>query len=576
MKIGLAQLNYMIGDFTGNFEKMKSAIEQGIAANADLLLFSELCVCGYPPRDFLEFRHFIDQCENAVQELAAVAGNKIAIIVGAPSRNLIKEGKDLYNSAYFIEDGKVKFLVHKALLPTYDVFDEYRYFEPNKEFNIVEFKGKKLAITICEDIWDTSEINPLYRINPVAELAKLHPDILINISASPFNYHQAKKRIDVVRKNATQYNLPVFYCNCVGAQTELIFDGGSVVMNTNGSVYKELNYFTEEIFFCELDDVLQNTVNNELEKNETKLIHDALVCGIQNYFQKLGFQKAILGLSGGVDSALVLTLAVRALGKENVLSVLMPSQFSTSHSVDDSLKLLENLGSPHKIIPIKEVFDVYEEILHPHFENKPFDVTEENLQARIRGNYLMALSNKFGYILLNTTNKSEAAVGYGTLYGDMCGGLAVLADVYKTQIYEVCKYINRDEEIIPNHILTKAPSAELRPGQKDSDSLPEYDILDKILLEYIEHHQGPDEILMHLSNMSKEKRDVSILSTPNKIKEIDKIESMGFDEKLITRILRMVNRNEFKRHQTPPILRVSPKAFGSGRRLPIVGKYLES
>ena len=550
MKIGLAQLNYMIGDFNGNLEKMKSAIEKGIAENADLILFSELSVCGYPPRDFLEFHHFINECENVVQKLADFCGNKIAVVVGAPSKNHTKHGKDLYNSAYFIADGKVQFLAHKTLLPTYDVFDEYRYFEPNHSFDIFEFKGKKLAISICEDIWDTGEENPLYKINPIAELAKLQPDILFNLSASPFNYNQAKKRIEVVRKNATAFNLPVFYCNCVGAQTELIFDGGSLVVDANGNVIDEFDYFVEAIKFYEINEdntIIQNSEFKIQNCSSIQLIHDALVCGIKNYFQKLGFKKAILGLSGGVDSALVLVLAVRALGKENVLSVLMPSQFSTSHSVDDSLKLLEKLGSPHKIIPIKEVFDVYDSILQPHFENKPFDVTEENLQARIRGNYLMALSNKFGYILLNTTNKSEAAVGYGTLYGDMCGGLAVLADVYKTQIYDVCNYINKDEEIIPNHILTKAPSAELRPGQKDSDSLPDYSILDKILFEYIENRQGPDEI-----------------------------EKLGFDEKLITRILCMVNRNEFKRHQTPPILRVSPKAFGSGRRLPIVGKYLES
>jgi len=337
----------------------------------------------------------------------------------------------------------------------------------------------------------------------------------------------------------------------VGAQTELIFDGGSVVMNAKGELITEMPYFESCVRFFELTESNQplafdNEIQKEQDKNPIKLIHDALVCGIKNYFEKLGFKKAIVGLSGGVDSALVLVLAVRALGKENVLSVLMPSQFSTAHSVEDSLKLVENLGAPHKIIPIKEVFEVYEKILQPHFENKPFDVTEENLQARIRGNYLMALSNKFGYILLNTTNKSEAAVGYGTLYGDMCGGVAVLADVYKTQIYEICKYINRTCEIIPEHILTKAPSAELRPGQKDSDSLPDYNVLDKILYQYIELHQGPDEI-----------------------------EKLEFDAALITRILRMVNRNEFKRHQTPPILRVSSKAFGSGRRLPIVGKYLE-
>ena len=550
MKIGLAQLNYMIGDFNGNFEKMKTAIEKGIAENADLILFSELSVCGYPPRDFLEFHHFINECSTIIQKLAEFCGNKIAVVVGAPSKNPSRNGKDLFNSAYFIADGKVQFLAHKTLLPTYDVFDEYRYFEPNHSFDIFEFKGKKLAISICEDIWDTGEQNPLYKINPIAELAKLQPDILFNLSASPFNYNQAKKRIDVVRKNATAFNLPVFYCNCVGAQTELIFDGGSLVVDAKGNVIDEFDYFVEAIKFYEINNdntIIQNSEFKIQNCSSIQLIHDALVCGIRDYFKKLGFKKAILGLSGGVDSALVLVLAVRALGKENVLSLLMPSQFSTSHSVDDSLKLLENLGSPHKIIPIKEVFDVYDKILQPHFENKPFDVTEENLQARIRGNYLMALSNKFGYILLNTTNKSEAAVGYGTLYGDMCGGLAVLADVYKTQIYEVCKYINKDEEIIPDHILTKAPSAELRPGQKDSDSLPDYSILDKILFEYIENRQGPDEI-----------------------------EAQGFDEALITRVLRMVNRNEFKRHQTPPILRVSPKAFGSGRRLPIVGKYLES
>jgi len=550
MKIGLAQLNYMIGDFNGNFEKMKLAIEKAINENADLLVFSELCVCGYPPRDFLEFHHFIHECETVINKLAAVAGNKLAIVVGAPSKNPNKKGKDLYNSAYFIEEGEVKYIAHKTLLPTYDVFDEYRYFEPNHTFDIVEYKGEKIAISICEDIWDTGEENPLYKINPIAELAKLQPTILLNLSASPFNYNQAKKRIDVVKKNATQFKLPVFYCNCVGAQTELIFDGGSIVMNAKGDLIDEMPYFEECVRFYDLESTVNYrtlTSDQQQDKNPIKLIHDALVCGIRNYFQKLGFKKAILGLSGGVDSALVLVLAVRALGKENVLSVLMPSQFSTSHSVDDSLKLVENLGSPHKIIPIKEIFDAYEKVLQPHFENKPFDVTEENLQARIRGNYLMALSNKFGYILLNTTNKSEAAVGYGTLYGDMCGGLAVLADVYKTQIYDVCNYINKDEEIIPNHILTKAPSAELRDGQKDSDSLPDYDTLDKVLFEYIENRQGPDEI-----------------------------EAQGFDEKLITRILRMVNRNEFKRHQTPPILRVSPKAFGSGRRLPIVGKYLES
>lgn len=551
MKIAVAQLNYMIGDFDGNFQKIKNAIEEAITQNIDLILFSELAVCGYPPRDFLEFKHFIDQCELDIQKICAVAQDKIAVVVGAPSRNPKKEGKDLYNSAYFIAKGKIQYIAHKTLLPTYDVFDEYRYFEPNHDFNIVEYKNKRIAISICEDIWDTGAENPLYKINPIAELAKHQPDILLNLSASPFNYNQAKKRIDVVRKNASQFNIPVFYCNCVGAQTELIFDGGSIVMNGNGDLIDELPYFEEAIGVYEIQAANEvkklNTTTQAQSKDEIQLIHDALICGIRDYFRKLGLKKAILGLSGGVDSALTLYLAVQALGAENVWSILMPSQYSTSHSVEDSLQLVQKLGSPYKIIPIKEVFDTFNNILQPHFDGKPFDVTEENLQARIRGNYLMALSNKHGYILLNTTNKSEAAVGYGTLYGDMCGGIAVLADVYKTQIYAVCKYINRNEEIIPNHILTKAPSAELRPGQKDSDSLPDYGILDKILFEYIENRKGPDEI-----------------------------EDLGFEENLVTRVLKLVNRAEFKRHQTPPILRVSPKAFGSGRRLPIVGKYLEN
>ena len=548
MKIGIAQLNFMIGDFLGNVDKMKIAIEQGIAANADLLLFSELSVCGYPPRDFLEFHHFIKQCEQTIQDLCKLAGDKIAIVVGAPSKNPQKDGKELYNSAYFIEHGKIKHITHKTLLPTYDVFDEYRYFESNKTFDLISFKGKKIAITICEDILDTGKENPMYRINPVAELAKLQPDILLNLSASPFHAHQAKDRVNVVRKNATTFQLPVFYCNTVGAQTELIFDGGSLVMNAKGELIDEMPYFEECVRFYDLESIEQTPIslNNEQDKNSIKLMHDALVCGIKDYFQKLGLKKAILGLSGGVDSALVLTLAVRALGNKNVLSVLMPSQFSSAHSIDDSIKLAENLDTPYKIIPVKEVFEMYEKTLKPHFENKPFDVTEENLQARIRGNYLMALSNKFGFILLNTTNKSEAAVGYGTLYGDMCGGLAVLADVYKTQVYDICRYINLEKEIIPEHILTKAPSAELRPNQKDSDSLPDYAVLDKILYQYIEQRLGPDEIA-----------------------------AVGFDADLVKRILRLVNRSEFKRHQTPPILRVSTKAFGSGRRMPIVGKYLE-
>ncbi len=551
MKIALAQQNYIIGDFEGNFEKISDAIDQAIQQNTDLILFSELAICGYPPRDFLYFNHFIEQCELIINRICAIAQDKIAVVIGAPSKNPIPDGKDLYNSAYFIENGKVKHITHKTLLPTYDVFDEYRYFESNRTFELVEYKGKKIAITICEDIWDTGETNPLYTVNPVEELAKLQPDFLLNLSASPFNYKQAIKRIEIVSRNASAFNIPIFYCNNTGAQTELIFDGGSLVIDNQGRLIDELPYFRTAQKYYELDvnNTIQiiNDIQNSNTKDEMALIHDAIICGIKDYFGKLGLKKAILGLSGGIDSALTLYFAVKALGKQNVLSVLMPSQYSTNHSVDDSLKLVENLDTSYKIIPIKEAFDVLDKILQPHFDGKPFDVTEENMQARIRAIYLMALSNKHGYVLLNTTNKSEAAVGYGTLYGDMCGGLAVLADIYKTQVYDLCRWINRNDEIIPKNIIEKAPSAELRPNQKDSDSLPDYEILDRVLFEYIENIKGPDEIRQIL----------------------------GFEEALIDRILKLVNSAEFKRHQTPPILRISPRAFGSGRRVPIVNKYCQ-
>ncbi|HNC63699.1 MAG TPA: NAD+ synthase, partial [Chitinophagales bacterium] len=500
---------------------------------------------------FLYFNHFIEQCELIINRICAIAQDRIAVVIGAPSKNPIPDGKDLYNSAYFIENGKVKHITHKTLLPTYDVFDEYRYFESNRTFELVEYKGKKIAITICEDIWDTGETNPLYTVNPVEELAKLQPDFLLNLSASPFNYKQAIKRIEIVSRNASAFNIPIFYCNNTGAQTELIFDGGSLVIDNQGRLIDELPYFRTAQKYYELDvnNTIQiiNDIQNSNTKDEMALIHDAIICGIKDYFGKLGLKKAILGLSGGIDSALTLYFAVKALGKQNVLSVLMPSQYSTNHSVDDSLKLVENLDTSYKIIPIKEAFDVLDKILQPHFDGKPFDVTEENMQARIRAIYLMALSNKHGYVLLNTTNKSEAAVGYGTLYGDMCGGLAVLADIYKTQVYDLCRWINRNDEIIPKNIIEKAPSAELRPNQKDSDSLPDYEILDRVLFEYIENIKGPDEIRQIL----------------------------GFEEALIDRILKLVNSAEFKRHQTPPILRISPRAFGSGRRVPIVNKYCQ-
>jgi len=545
VKIALAQINYHIGNFAGNLDKAIKALENAKQHGADLIVFAELAVSGYPPRDFLEFRDFINRCYDSVQELAGHCRG-IAAIVGAPGINPEDKGKDLLNSAYFLEDGEIKDVVHKTLLPNYDVFDEYRYFEPNREFRLIEYKGRKIALTICEDLWNISN-DPLYTINPMDELIKGRPDFMVNIAASPFNYDQAPIRRDILLRNVKEYKIPLFYVNHVGAQTELLFDGGSMVINKNAQIVGELEFFQEDLQVFDLDRLneMPAITAEGKEQEKTALIHDALVMGIRNYFEKLGFSKAILGLSGGIDSAVTLVLAVRALGKDNVRSVLMPSRFSSGHSVDDARKLAENLGSPYDIISIAEPYESFLKTLDPQFHGLPFNLTEENLQARIRGVILMAISNKFGYILLNTSNKSEAAVGYGTLYGDMNGGLSVLGDVYKTDVYELARYMNREEEIIPESTIVKPPSAELRPGQKDSDSLPEYDILDKILYQYIEKRKGPAEII-----------------------------AMGFPEEVVKRTLKLVNTNEYKRHQTPPILRVSTKAFGMGRRMPIVGKYL--
>lgn len=544
MKIALAQLNYHIGNFTANEAKVIDTIGRARSGGADLVVFAELAVSGYPPRDFLEFDDFIERCLLSVERIAK-ASKGIAVIIGGPSRNPGTKGKDLFNTAFFIDKEKVVSAHFKSLLPNYDIFDEYRYFEPAKEFMIIPFKGKKIALTICEDLWNIGD-DLLYVGNPMDELYKQGPDLIINVAASPFHYGQAASRKDVLLQNVKKYKLPLFYVNHVGAQTELIFDGGSLVLNSAGCIVDELDYFQEDLRIYDLEDVEQTTASCP-EKAVTKisLIHDALVLGIRNYFQKLGFKRAILGLSGGIDSAVTLSLAAEALGPENCKAILMPSQFSSAHSVNDAEALAQNLGVDAETIPIKMAFDSLEESLKGQFEGHPFDLTEENMQARIRGLILMALSNKFGYILLNTSNKSEAAVGYGTLYGDMNGGLSVLGDVYKTEVFELARYINRNKEIIPENSITKPPSAELRPDQKDSDSLPPYPVLDEILFQYIEERKGPHELI-----------------------------EMGFQEKVVNRILKLVNTNEYKRYQTPPILRVSPKAFGMGRRMPIVARYL--
>jgi len=549
MKIALAQLNFHIGNFEANRDQIVHNIEKAKAQGAELVVFSELAVCGYYPNDLLERREFIDQCIDSVNQIAAHCTG-IAALVGAPSINPSPNGKMLMNSAYFLKDGKVESIHSKTLLPTYDIFDEYRHFEPNREFNLIELNGLKLAVTICEDLWFNQPVfsmfgrENLYSVCPVAEYCRQNPDLIINLSASPFSYNQAKLRKEILLDNAKNYHVPIIYVNQVGAQTELIFDGGSLFVDQSGDIVREMAYFAPD--FAVIDTAKPGIEKVVQPESETiAKIHDALVMGIGDYFRKTGFRTATLGLSGGIDSAVTLVLAAEALGASNLHVLLMPSKYSSSHSVEDAIELAENLGVKYDLVKIHEIVDAFDSTLAGVFEGCVPDLTEENIQARVRGTLLMGLSNKFGHILLNTSNKSESAVGYGTLYGDMNGGLSVLGDVYKTDVFALARYINRDQEIIPVNSITKPPSAELRPDQKDSDSLPDYEMLDKILFDYIELAKSPNEII-----------------------------SMGFDATTVHRTVLMVNRNEYKRFQTPPILRVSSKAFGFGRKMPLVAKYV--
>ncbi len=547
MKVAFAQLNYTIGDFEGNSAKIIANIEKAKNEGADLVIFSELSVTGYYPHDLLEKKEFIQKAENTVLKIAEKCVG-IAAVIGAPRINENSRGKKLYNSAFFLNEGKIQHIQNKTLLPTYDIFDEYRHFEPNREFNIVEFKGEKIAVTICEDLWDelptANEFgkDKLYQISPMEELSKFEPDFVVNISASPFSYNQEEWRKNVLINKAKKFRIPIFYNNQVGAQTELIFDGGSVFIDCNGEVVKELKYFDEDFLIVDTENIGEKQLQPKSETIEK--IHNALVLGIRDYFGKMGFRKATLGLSGGIDSAITVVLAVRALGADNIRVLLMPSKYSSDHSVEDARQLAENLDIEYNIVNIQSAVDEFETALSPLFADTSPDITEENIQARARGIYLMAVSNKFGYILLNTTNKSECAVGYGTLYGDMNGGLAVLGDVYKQDVFKLAHFINHESEIIPVNTITKPPSAELRPDQKDSDSLPEYADLDRMLFSYIEMNMSPKEIV-----------------------------AQGFEEAIVNRVIRMVNMNEYKRFQAAPILRISSKAFGFGRRMPLVAKY---
>jgi len=559
MKIFIAQQNYHIGNFEYNIQKIISAIETAKAAGGDLILFSEMSVCGYPARDFVEFNDFIAKCYDAIDRIKMHA-DTIGVIIGSPAKNQFQKGKSLFNAAFFLHEQSIKAEIHKTLLPTYDVFDEYRYFEPAYEWKTILFKGKRLAITICEDIWNLGD-SPLYRICPMDLLMEEQPDIMLNLSASPFDYTHDEDRKSVIKANVLKYKIPMFYCNAVGSQTEIVFDGASMIFDKDANLYQSIPLFKEALISATVnaDGSIDGSIlepasrvpNKELNPATLEptlniaQVYDALVLGIRFYFSKMQFSKAVIGSSGGIDSAVTLALACDALGKENVRAILMPSPYSTDHSVNDAVALSKNLENPYDIVRINDVYETFLQTLEPIFNGLPFSLAEENIQSRSRGNLLMAISNKFGYILLNTSNKSELATGYGTLYGDMAGGLGVLGDCYKLQVYALAIYINRHSEIIPNNIIDKAPSAELRPNQKDSDSLPDYEVLDQILYQYIEKRQGPAEI-----------------------------KALGFDAALVDRTLKMVNTNEYKRNQFCPIIRISPKAFGVGRRVPIVGKYL--
>ncbi len=540
MKIALCQINPIIGNIDYNKSKIIEGYKKGVEEGADLVILPELALCGYPPQDLIEKDEFRQAVIKATIQIAEQTKD-IGLIFGTITEEFDNVGTGVYNSAVFSFDGKIQFVQHKTLLPNYDVFDEVRYFESAKDVHNFEFKGERLGISICEDIWNDADYwkQRLYERDPVQRLIDKGATVLINISASPYHFGRKDERKEMLSVLTRTNKISLAYVSCVGAQTDLIFDGASLCLDSKGELVKSGKSFEEDFL------IFDTNKNYEPLAIEPKCFGEvllkALVLGLKDYAAKTGFKKALVGLSGGIDSALVTYIAVQAFGNENVHVVMMPSQYSSEGSITDSEKLIENLNISSETISIESVYNEFMKVLTPSFENTKPDVTEENLQARIRGTLLMALSNKFGYLLLTTGNKSEMAVGYATLYGDMNGAIAVIADVYKTQVYEVANYINRDKEIIPQNIIDKAPSAELRPDQKDEDSLPPYEILDKILQLYLEEY-----------------------------KEIDEISKIMGDRDLVKKYLNMVDRNEFKRKQAAPVLRVTKKAFGYGRRFPIV------
>jgi NAD+ synthase (glutamine-hydrolysing) len=545
MKVVAAQLNPMVGDIRGNTEKVRAAVN-AYHKRGDLIVFPELFLTGYPPKDLLEKKEFITRVQDAIEGLVRFSTrfSDIGIIVGAPVPTGKKAGAGLYNAALLIHDGSLAGVQHKTLLPTYDVFDERRYFDPAPDRKPVPFKGELIGLSICEDMWN----DPLlwggrsYDFDPFSDLAGRGATLFVNISASPFSAGKDEVRFDLVSRHAKKHGKPFVFVNQVGGNDELVFDGTSLCVDASGRPVEVLPSFTEEIRVVDADALGEEGSYRPLGRVES--IRSALVLGLHDYVGKCGFSSVVVGLSGGIDSAVTCCLAVEALGKENVLGISMPSVYSSKGSVEDSERLAKNLGIEFAVIPIKKMHRSYLDTLKESFSGKTEDATEENIQARIRGNILMAFSNKFGSLLLSTGNKSELAVGYCTLYGDMSGGLALISDVPKTTVYEIARRINEKGEVIPEEILTKPPSAELRPDQKDEDTLPPYDVLDRILFFYIEEK-----------------------------KSVEEIAALGFDGRTVRWVADRVNKNEYKRRQAAVGLKVTTKAFGAGRRMPIAARY---
>ena len=542
MKIALAQINTTVGDFEGNLDLLKEAYQAGVKSGVELVVAPELAITGYPPRDLLLKSGFVEGNLVALGQLAEVAG-EVGLIVGHVGRNESQTGRPATNAVSLLQEGKVIATRTKSLLPTYDVFDEDRYFEPATDNSPVEFNGRQLGLTICEDVWNDDAFwkDRRYEANPVDGLVEQGAEIIINVSASPWSLGKERMRHELLASLAANINRPVVYCNAVGGNDELIFDGGSLVIDESGKMLGAGGHFTEESVVV---DLASQSGASPVESVDIQLLHDALVIGVRDYLGKCGFKSAVIGLSGGIDSAVTAAIAVKALGAENVRGISMPSQYSSAGSLDDSKSLADNLGIHYDVISIRDGFEMMKGSLEPIFKGRSEDVAEENIQARLRGLIMMAVSNKFGSLVLTTGNKSELAVGYCTLYGDMCGGLAVISDVPKTMVYELAKWVNREGEVIPQATIQKPPSAELRPDQKDEDSLPPYEVLDEILERYVVGSES-----------------------------INQIVGAGFDGETVRRIARLIDLNEYKRRQAAPGLKVTSKAFGVGRRIPVAQRY---